>query len=146
MSARKNIRKNYYKNSGAQKRQAIISHCLMSLKIILLAGGMVGTSLILIFVYDALTQSSYFKAQTITVQGNQRFSQEAIIKQAGLKINDNILSANLNTIRNRLMSHAWIAAVKIERELPDTIHIQIRERTPIAIVSLNRLFFYGWRW
>jgi cell division protein FtsQ len=112
--------------------------CLLSLKIILLVGGMAGTSLLLILAYDAVTQSSYFEARTITVEGNQRYSKETILKQAGLKLHDNILSLNLHTLRCKLMAHPWIAAAEVERELPDAVHIQVRERVPIAIVDLNQ--------
>jgi len=136
--ARKQVRKNYYKNSRAQRRQRVIRRYLLGLKIMLLAGGMTGTSLLLILAYDTVTQSSYFEARTITVEGNQRFSKETILKQAGLKLHDNILSVNLNTLRYSLMADPWVAAAEVERELPDAIHIRIKERGPIAIVDLNR--------
>jgi cell division protein FtsQ len=104
----------------------------------LLVGGMAGTSLFLILVYDAVTQSPYFKARTITVEGNQRLSKDTILKQAGLGLHDNILFVNLNTLRYKLIAHPWVAAAEIERQLPDVIHICVKERVPIAIVELNR--------
>lgn len=135
---KKQVRKNYYKKSRAQRRERVIRRLLIGFKIMLLVGGTVGTSLLLILAYDAVTQGSYFEARTITVQGNQRFSKETILKQAGLKLHDNILSVNLNTLRCMLMAHPWIAAAEVERELPDAIHIRVKERIPIAIVDLNR--------
>lgn len=137
--ARKRIHKNHYKNSRAQRRQRVIRRFLLGLKVMLLAGGVFGTSLLLILAYDAVTQSPYFEARTITVQGNQRFSKETILKQVGLKLHENILSVNLNELRYRLMAHPWIAAAEVERELPDAIHIRVKERVPIAIVDLGRL-------
>jgi cell division septal protein FtsQ len=111
------------------------------MKVVSLAGCMVGTSLLLIFAYDFVTQSSYFEAQAITVEGNERVSSDMILKEAGIGLRDNILSVNLHTIRHRVMAHPWIAAAEIERELPDTIHIRVRERIPIAIVELNRPYY-----
>jgi cell division protein FtsQ len=104
----------------------------------LLAGGVTGTSLLLILAHDAVTQSSFFEARTITVEGNQRFSKETILKEAGVKLHDNTLAVNLNTLRYRLLALPWVAAAEVERELPDTIHIRVKERVPIAIVDLNR--------
>lgn len=141
MLARKQARNNYYKNSRAKRRQRVIRRCLLGLKIMFLVGGIAGTSILLILAYDAVTQSSYFEAQTITVQGNQRLSKETILKQAGLKPHENILSVNVNTLRYRLLVHPWVAAAEIERELPDAIHIRVKERVPIAIVDLNRPFY-----
>jgi len=100
-----------------------------------------GTSLLLILTHDALTQSTYFKAQTITVEGNQKVSKEAILKQARLKRHDNILSVNLKTVRYRLLSHPWIAEADVKRQLPDTIDIRIQERVPLAILDLNKRFY-----
>ncbi len=136
--AKKKVRKNYFKKSRVLRRQRVARRCLLCLKIMLLMGGIAGTSLFLILVYDAVTQSSYFKARTITVEGNQRLSRDTILKQAGLKLHDNILFVNLNTLRYRLIAHPWVAAAEIERQLPDVIHIQVKERVPIAIVELNR--------
>ena len=115
-----------------------MSRLRVGFKIMLLVGSTVGISLLLILAYDAVTQSSYFEARTITVQGNQRFSKETILGRAGLKLHDNILSVNLNMLRSKLISHPWIAGAEIQRELPDAIHIQVKERVPIAIVDLGR--------
>jgi cell division protein FtsQ len=139
--AKKQARKNYYKNSLARRRQRVIERCLLGLKITLLIGGMTGTSLLLILAYDALTQTSYFEAKSITVEGHKELSKETVLKQAGLKLHENILSVNVSTIRHRLVAHPWVAGAEIERALPDTIHIRVKERTPIAMINLERLFY-----
>ena len=115
--------------------------CVVSMKISLLLVGMGGTSLLFILAYDALTQSSTFEARTITVEGNHRLSKEAILKQGKIKLHDNIFGINLKILRNRLLADPWIAAAEVERGLPDTIHIRVREHMPIAAVELGRLFY-----
>ncbi|RLB83328.1 MAG: hypothetical protein DRH17_02805 [Deltaproteobacteria bacterium] len=107
----------------------------------LLMAGIGGTSLFLILAYDAVTQSPYFEARTITVEGNQWLSKETILKQAGLKLRENILSVNLAAVRYRLMALPMVAAAEIDRELPDAIHIRVRERIPVAIVDLDPHFY-----
>ncbi len=102
---------------------------------------MAGTSLLLILAYDAMTQTSYFEARKITVEGNKKLSKGTILKRTGLKLYDNILSVNVNTIRYQLMAHPWVAGAEVERELPDTIHIRVKERVPIAIVDLDRPYY-----
>jgi cell division protein FtsQ len=139
--ARKQVRKNYLKNSLARRKQRFIGRCLLGLKIVLLVGGLTGTSLLLILAYDTVTQSSYFEAKTITVEGNRELSKESILELVGLKLRDNILSVNVNTLRHRLIANPWVAAAEIQRTLPDAIHIRVKERVPIAIVDLERLFY-----
>jgi cell division protein FtsQ len=111
------------------------------MKVLLVAVAMGGTSLLFILGHDALTQSSYFDAQTITVEGNHRLSTATILKQCGVKLHDNILGMNLRLLRHRLLADPWVRAAEVERELPVSIHIRLRERVPIAMLKLNRLFY-----
>ena len=104
-------------------------------------GGLIGTSLLLILVYDAVTQSPYFEAKKITVEGCRELSRGRILKLTGLKLHDNILSVNVKTLQHTLVADPWIAAAEIERTLPDEIHIRVRERVPIAIVDLGGLYY-----
>lgn len=138
---KKRRRKNYYKNSGAQRRSRNIRRCVLSVKVFLLLGGLVSISLLFILVHDALTQNVYFEARTITVRGNQRLSKQAILEHAGLRLRDNILSVNLSMVMRRLLASPWIADAEVERRLPDSIHVRIKERVPVAILDLNRRFY-----
>jgi cell division protein FtsQ len=108
------------------------------LKVVLLLAGFAATSLLLILVYDAITQSPYFEARKITVKGNRRLSQNTILQQTNLKPKDNILSVNVSAIRSKILVHPWIASVEVNRELPDAIHIQVKEHVPIAIIDLDK--------
>lgn len=138
---RKRVRKNYYKNSRARKKERIVRRCVLCTKALLMAVVMGGTSLLFILGHDALTQSSYFDAQAITVEGNHRLSTPTILKQCGVKLHDNILGMNLRLLRHRLLAHPWVRAAEVERELPVSIHIRVRERVPLAMLKLNRLFY-----
>lgn len=103
--------------------------------------GMTALSLALIFMHDALTQSRCFAIKTIGIDGNRRVSEQDILKQAGVGLNDNILSVGLKTLRGRLLSNPWIAAAEVSRDLPDTLNIRVREREPIAIVNLGKKYY-----
>jgi len=134
---KKPVRRNYYKNSQAQRRERFLSRCLSGLKVVLLFAGFAATSLLLILVYDAITQSPYFEARRITVKGNRRLSQNTILQQTNLKLRDNILSVNVSAIRSKILVHPWIAGVEVNRELPDAIHIRVKEHVPIAIIDFD---------
>ena len=138
---RKRVRKNHYKNSLARKKDRIVRRCLLCLKLWLVAVAVGGTSLLFILCHDALTQSAYFEAETISVEGNRRLSKTTILEQVGVKHHDNILGMNLRLLRQRLLANPWICAAEVRRRLPDSIHICVRERVPIAMLKLNRLFY-----
>ncbi len=139
--AKKKTRKNHYRNSLAQRRQRVFGRILTGVKLMLLMAGLIGTSLLLILVYDAVTQSPYFEAKKITVEGCRELSRERILKLTRLKLHDNILSVNVKTLRQTLVADPWIAEAEIERTLPDEIHIRVRERVPIAIIDLEGLYY-----
>ncbi len=138
---RKRVRKNYYKNSRARKQERIVRRCVVCMKVLLVAVAMGGTSLLFILGHDALTQSSYFDAQTITVEGNHRLSTSTILKQCGVKLHDNILGMNLRLLRHRLLADPWVRAAEVQRELPVSIRIRVRERVPIAMLKFKRFFY-----
>jgi cell division protein FtsQ len=139
--AKKRVRRNYYKNSGSRKKARILSRMLFGARLVLLVACMGGTSLLFILAHDALTQSSHFEARQITVEGNARLSKEAVLRQAGVKLNDNILAINLKVLRDNLLGDPWIAQAEVERELPGAIHIRIKEQVPVAVIELNRPYF-----
>jgi cell division protein FtsQ len=143
LSVKKRVRRNYYKNSRAQRIEQFLSHCLMGFKVLLLAGGFAATSLLSILAYDAVTQSAYFEARRITVQGNKELSRDMILQQAGVKLHDNILSVNVSALRSRILVHPWIASAEVARELPDAIHIQVKEHVPIAMIQLDKRYYIG---
>jgi cell division septal protein FtsQ len=134
---KKKVRRNYYKNSRAQRREHFLARCFLGAKVVLLFAGFAATSLLLILAYDAVTQSPYFEARKITVEGNIRLSREAILKPTGLKPEDNILSLNVRTICSKILTNPWIAGAEVKRELPDAIHIQVKEHVPLAILDLD---------
>jgi len=104
------------------------------------AAGVIFASLFFIFVHDVFTQSDHFRAQRIHVEGTQRLSPQAVIARAGVHPGINVLSVNLSAARKRLLAHPWIAEAEIQREIPSTLRIRIREHLPAAVVEMGRKF------
>jgi len=131
------IRKSNYRHRRPKQRLYILTAGLKA------ATGMLAVvlvSLIFIFCYDLITQCNYFKAQKITVSGIHRLSENLVYEQSQIKPGMNIMAVNLAAARKRLLAHPWIAAVQIQREIPSTIHIRIKEHRELAVVDLGRRF------
>ncbi len=74
---------------------------------------------------------SYFDIKTITVTGNDTISQEEAISDAGVKEGDNIFFLNKRKISKNLhKKSALYGDIKIDRKLPNTLLIDIKERIP----------------
>lgn len=97
-------------------------------------------SILFVFCHDVITQCRYFALRQITVSGAERISEERILRQAGLRADANILSANLWVARKRLLAHPWISEASIRRVLPSGLRISVREHHPLAIIDLERRF------
>jgi cell division protein FtsQ len=68
----------------------------------------------------------------VLVVGRRRTGRQALTKALGVRLGAPILALDLNAARRRIEALPWVAAASIERRLPDTIHIRIAERRPIA--------------
>jgi cell division protein FtsQ len=102
--------------------------------------GVIFVSLFFIFVHDVFTQSEHFQTHQIFVEGGQRLSSRAIAAQAGVRPGINVLSVNLTAARKRLLAHPWIAEAEVQREIPSTLRIRIREHEAAAVVDIGRRF------
>ncbi len=140
MSGRKRIRKNYYKNSGAIKRNKMSKRFVLGLKLTAVGTALVFVSLLFVFSYDFLTQCDYFKAQGLMVIGTHRLTQKQVLQQANITNGVNIFSVNLSNVRKRLLAHSWIENAEVRRELPSGINIRIKEQKPLAVLDLGRKF------
>ncbi|MBU1399315.1 MAG: FtsQ-type POTRA domain-containing protein [Proteobacteria bacterium] len=134
-------KKRRYRNRLYRKKVAGIKvRVIFCLKIMLALSVIPAVSLICIFGYDCLTQSDYFRAETITVEGNQILSEEEVIKETLVKPGDNILSVNLSMVRKRLMANTWIAEAEVVRKIPSGIIVRIKEHKPLAVLDLGKEF------
>ena len=74
-----------------------------------------------------------FVVSNIDVKGQKHISDEQIIKLLKIKKNSAIMAISLPDLKQQLEKIDWIKNVNVERKLPNTIHISIIERVPIAL-------------
>jgi cell division protein FtsQ len=137
---KKPARKNRYKKSVKQRQRRWVGHLVTGLKLLSLIAVLLAASALFMVGYAAVTQSDYFRAQTITVEGFTKLSRDTILDQAQLHAGDNLLAVNLQLVRKRLLAHPWIASASVSREIPATIRVQIKEHACLAVVDLGRKF------
>jgi cell division protein FtsQ len=119
------------------KRARFRRSCLNVLAGIL---GVALMSLFFIFCHDIILQSPYFKVTSLEVTGNKRLSIQEVLDTARIKSDTNVLLVNIPLSRKYLLSHPWVAAAEITRELPGKLIVTIREHDPLAILDMGRKF------
>ncbi|MBF0242688.1 MAG: FtsQ-type POTRA domain-containing protein [Desulfamplus sp.] len=128
-------------SSSSGKEEAISRYDFMqlveiALKTILIAMVLSLTTLLFIFITNAVTQSNMLAIKEITVFGTKRLSKEEVIEQAEIFPEDNIFSINIRHTRLRIVSHPWIEDASVKRSLPSKIIIAIKEESPLAVVHI----------
>jgi cell division protein FtsQ len=140
LEKKKPIRKNRFKKKPRQTRQKLVGRLLVGLKLMALVTVILGFSALFMVGYAAVTRIDYFRTEAIDVRGLSRLSDSTVLTQAKIQRGDNLLAINLALVRKRLLAHPWIAAVRVSREIPATISIDITEHKALAVLDLGRKF------
>jgi cell division protein FtsQ len=74
-----------------------------------------------------------FKLADVTVEGRDYVEREAILGALNVKLGDSLLGIDLQAARRRLEAIDWVASATVERRLPDTLYVTLKERRAVAI-------------
>jgi len=138
--SRRMPRQNISRRAVACRQRTWLRRLVAGIWLIIGAVAVVFVSAFFIFMHDVFTQSEHFQARQIHVEGGRRLSRQLILDQAGVRPGINVLSVNLAAARKRLLAHPWIAEAEIQREIPATLRIRIREHVGAAVVDVGRKF------
>jgi cell division protein FtsQ len=133
-------RRNVSRRARAARVQRIAERFLWAAGLTGALAGAVLVSLFFVFVHDLFTQSGYFEAHEVRVEGAERLTAGEIRALTGIRPGTNILGVNLSAARRGLLSHPWVAEAEVRRELPARLHIKIREHVPVAIIDVGARF------
>ena len=89
--------------------------------------------------YHLIIQSDLFLLEEISVIGNRRISEEAIISASGARIGiDNINSLSGEGIERRIIQKfSYISQLQTSRQMPKTLIIKVAEHVPVAAIPLE---------
>ena len=74
-----------------------------------------------------------FKLTDVTVEGRDYVEKSAILAALDVKPGDSLLGVDLQAARQRLEAIDWVASATVERRLPDTLYVTLKERRAVAI-------------
>ncbi len=95
--------------------------------------------IVLLAVY-ILFKSPVFNITNIIVRGNMSLTAAEIIRVSGIVSGANIFQVNLKEAAARIHTLPLVKEAKLDRELPGTVVIQVRERRPVAMVVAQGQF------
>jgi cell division protein FtsQ len=99
-------------------------------------GGAVALTLVLLgaATWAVVTKTPLFDVRDVRVLGVARISPEEIVDLARVAEGSNLLLMSTDQVASSVRSNPWVAEVRVRRELPSTIVVQVRERVPVGWV------------
>lgn len=83
--------------------------------------------------YGALTAKAGFEVRDIEIVGTRRVDQMKVYDIILERAKGPIMLVDIDAIRADLSSYGWIKDVRISRQLPTKLYVQITERKPVAV-------------
>ncbi len=79
-----------------------------------------------------------FRVRSITVAGRVQTESRELLSALNISRNDSILHIDLNAVHGRIAALPWVKEVRVTRNLPDAVHVELIERHPAAIWQRGR--------
>jgi cell division protein FtsQ len=103
----------------------------------------VGRSVALAVVVVSISLWAWYRAQSdsrfavknIEVSGATHTSREALATVTSAFVGVNLFKLDIDRVQAELRALPWVSHIEIEKKLPDTLRIQVTERTPWALVQ-----------
>ncbi len=86
-------------------------------------------------IYNFILNTPYFQIKDIRIEGLQTLSQSQVLDFSGLHLGENIFKINLKKTKSKIESCPIVKYVKISRNWPNSILINVKERMPIGLIK-----------
>jgi hypothetical protein len=107
---------------------------LQALAVFLLMAGGAWTA------WQKVVTSERLLVERVEVQGSHFLSEGEVRELLGPAVGENILFLDIEALKARLRSSPWVADAVVARNLPSTVRVEIRERVPLALAEVDRLY------
>ena len=97
-----------------------------------IAAAVAATAIAAVIVYN----SSMFTIESVSVSGADHLTASDMQQLAGVPADTTLLRVDAAGIKENLKKDAWVADAKIKRVFPNTLQIDITERTITAVVEV----------
>lgn len=86
--------------------------------------------------------SPFFNIKNIEIVGNQKLTNDEIISLSQIQLDENTFKIVKNKVKKNIKQSAYVENVKVKRNLPNTITIEVEERTPTYMIAFANAYAY----
>ncbi len=87
-----------------------------------------------------LKEGDIFRLRMVEVKGNSELSRIDVIRITNATVGTSLLGFDTQKAQAALEANNWVEEAKITRQFPDKLIISIKERRPVAILNLGKLY------
>ena len=138
LTRKRTIEKKEPKLSSLQKEN--ISKILFSIVLALCKFGSIAWASFAIYGYA--TRSEYFAIRKIEYNGNKFLTEKELADITGLELGTNILNYEMTQIEADLLKNPWIDSVRIRRNLPSKLFIEVKEKEAVFWATKDDVLYY----
>lgn len=115
-----------------------------SLRIAMRAGAFLALIVVLVWsknrTVSLLQDLAGLKLEKVSVEGNRYLGEDEVVKAMALPLGESMFKLDLKSATQRVRQLDWVDRVFVERRLPRTILVSIRERKPVALLDHGDLY------
>ena len=108
------------------------------LSYVLKLAAVVATVLVVVFGSIFIYRSNLLAITSVTVSGSEHLTDQEVTQLAAVPDDSTLLRLDTAGICERLQEHPWVQSATVVRQFPNSIKIQITERTPSAGVKISK--------
>ncbi len=82
---------------------------------------------------NALANAAGFRITTVAINGRKQLTQDEILAIGGVNGRSSLLFLDAAEVRGKLTANPWIADATVLKFYPDTLQIDVTERSPFAL-------------
>ena len=130
---------------GKQKPKLTIARRIMYWLVQLTAVGVVALGLMASgkLLLSHLETAPAFATSSIEIAGATQLSKADIGRIAGLAIGKNVFQVSAEQATDKLRAEPWIEDASVQRRLPGTYRVQVKERRALAVFAAGDLWLIG---
>jgi hypothetical protein len=83
-----------------------------------------------------ILRNNEFQIGLIDLNPNRVMDEQRLMEIGGIDPNGSIFEVDLDMLEEKIVALPEVAAAHVERELPDTLHVRIAERAPVAWLEI----------
>lgn len=109
-------------------------------KIAIVVAAIVGSCLGGQWAVQHVVDSPQFRVRQINIVSGAHVRRDEVLALAGVNEDDRLLLIDTDAVAARVAGHAWVAGVRVNRQLPSGLRIEVTERQAAAVVALSGLY------